>query len=93
MRMNSYSIGDAMNPSTELVQEAERHEPIEITRRGRPVAVLLSIQNYQRLQNARRGFADTYDAFRREHDVTTLDIEPGMFDDMRAQDSGRPVEL
>ncbi|MBX7250760.1 MAG: type II toxin-antitoxin system Phd/YefM family antitoxin [Candidatus Promineofilum sp.] len=91
--MGSYSIADAKNRFTELVQQAERHSPVEITRRGRPVAVLISIDDYERLRRQPASFAEAYDAFRREHDLAQLAIEPALFADIRPRDPGRDTEL
>lgn len=91
--MSVYSIADAKNRFTELVQEAERHSPVQITRRGRPVAVLLSISDYQRLQAGQSPFWSAYETFRGQHDLAALNIEPEQFDDARARETGRDVEL
>lgn len=91
--MSSYSIAEAKNHFTELVHKAELHTPVEITRRGRPVAVLLSIDDYRRLENKRSDFTEAYAAFRQRHALEHLAIEPSLFDNMRLPDPGRPVEL
>lgn len=44
------SIAEARNRLTRLVQRAEAGETVRITRRGRPVAVLLSEREYGRLR-------------------------------------------
>ena len=91
--MTSYSIAEAKNRFTEIVHEAERHAPIEITRRGLPVAVVLAIEEYQRLQDKSLTFAEAYGAFQQRHDLRQLAIEPSLFDNTRSPESGRPVEL
>ena len=91
--MPSYSIAEAKNHFTEIVHEAEQHAPVEITRRGRPVAILLSIDDYRRLENRHSNFAEAYDAFRRRHALEHLAIEPSLFDNTRSADPGRPVAL
>ena len=91
--MTSYSIAEAKNRFTEIVYEAEQHASVQITRRGRPVAVLMLIEQYHRLQNRHRVFTEAYDAFRQRHDLAHLAIEPSLFDDTRSPEPGRPVEL
>jgi prevent-host-death family protein len=49
--MPQVSIVEAKNGLTRLIQEAERGEPIHITRHGKPAAVLLSEEAYGRLQS------------------------------------------
>ena len=45
----SVSIAEAKDQLPRLVHEAEAGTPVEITRRGRAVAVLLSAEVYERL--------------------------------------------
>lgn len=51
--MPESSIAEAKAHLTRLIQQAERGEAIRITRRGKPVAVLLSEDAYQRLSQGR----------------------------------------
>ena len=46
--MPSYTVSEARERLSEVLDEAESG-PIEITRRGRPAAVVLSQQEYRRL--------------------------------------------
>lgn len=50
--MKSVSIADAKNRLTELLYNAEDGQPVQVTRRGQPVAVLLSEHEYLRLKSA-----------------------------------------
>lgn len=61
--MQSYSIADAKNNLPGLVHEAECGQAVEITRRGRPVAVLLSMDEYARMQQPRPTFWQALTAF------------------------------
>ncbi len=47
--MTSYSIAEANSKLAQIVREAEAGKPVEITRRGQPVAVVLSAETYLRL--------------------------------------------
>ena len=49
------SIAQARNSLTRLIQEAENGERVHITRRGKPVAVLMSRQEYERLESGATG--------------------------------------
>ncbi|SER02870.1 prevent-host-death family protein [Solimonas aquatica] len=53
--MKSVSIADAKNRLTELLYEAEEGQTLQLTRRGQPVAVLLSEADYLRLRAAAAG--------------------------------------
>lgn len=58
-----------------LVHSAEAGTPISLTRRGKPVAMLLSIVEYQRLSQAGRGdFLHRIESFRAVFDRETLDL-------------------
>jgi len=48
--MSQVSIAEAKNALTRLIYEAERGAAIHITRRGKPVAVLVSEAEYERLK-------------------------------------------
>jgi prevent-host-death family protein len=48
--MREVPITDAKNALTALVHQAEAGKPVRLTRRGRPVAVLLSDEAYRRLE-------------------------------------------
>lgn len=56
--MKSVSIADAKNRLTELLYQAEEGQPVQVTRRGQPVAVLLSEAEYERLKTAAASVVD-----------------------------------
>jgi prevent-host-death family protein len=58
------SIADARDRLASLVHEVEDGAPVEITRRGRPVAVLVSYHEYQRLLGDGPSFWDAMLAYR-----------------------------
>jgi antitoxin (DNA-binding transcriptional repressor) of toxin-antitoxin stability system len=66
---------------------------VRITRRGRPVAVLVSESQYERLTGRRRGFWDALEAFR--VNVAPEDLEGAVdaFEGVRDQSPGRDVVL
>lgn len=67
--LNEASITDARSKLTRLVQEAEAGQAVRLTRRGKPVAVLVSNQEYQSLQahaQPRRDFMRFLQGWRRE---------------------------
>jgi prevent-host-death family protein len=47
------SIAEARNHLTTLIHEVERGKKVELTRRGKRVAVLVSSDEYDRLRSAR----------------------------------------
>lgn len=89
----SVSIAEARHDLAALVHELERKPLIELTRRGQPVAVLLSMREYQRLSAARQDFWEAYLAFRKRHNLEKLNIEPEFWKDVRDKAPGREVEF
>jgi prevent-host-death family protein len=85
----SYSIAEARNNFAAIVRDVELDSAIEVTRRGEPVAVLLSIEEYRRLLAGGRSFWDAYSEFRDEVDLRQLNIEPETFEDLRDVSPGR----
>lgn len=88
-----YSIARARDNLPGIVHEVEHGAEVELTRRGKPVAVVLSIQEYRRLKAGKVGFAEAYAAFRRDADLESLGITPEYFDSLRDRSPGRPVDL
>lgn len=90
--MSSASVAQAKNNLPNLIQQAESGEVVHITRRGRPVAVLLSEREFARLQAPQTGFADFLHDWRREMQAQEADFaDGGEFENVR-DNSSRPVE-
>ena len=87
-----YSIAEARNRFTSLIRDAETSPPIEITRHGETVAVILSWQEYLRL-SAKNDFWDSYNSFRKVFDLSELMIESDTFDELRDPSPGREIDL
>lgn len=90
---NRYSIAEARNQLARIVHDAEQGHPVEFTRRGKPVAVLVSLTEYERLSGERVGFWDAVCDFRREHDVESLNIDFPDSKQLRDKSPGRKVNL
>jgi antitoxin Phd len=88
-----YSIAEARNRFTAIVRQAERESPVELTRRGKPVAVILSIQEYRRLSGASGGFWQAFTKFKNKVNLAALEIEPATFGRLRDRSLGREVAL
>lgn len=59
------SIAEARNDLSGVVREAEAGRPVTLSRRGRPVAVVVSAGDYARATYSRRTVAEVIDEFRR----------------------------
>jgi prevent-host-death family protein len=63
----TYSIAEARNDLSHVVREAEAGRPVTLSRRGRPVAVVVSAVDYSRMAGHRRTVAEAIDRFREAH--------------------------
>lgn len=90
---DEYSIAEARHDLASLIHKLEEQSAIRITRRGKPVAILLSMQEYQRLSEVRQNFWLAYSEFRKKFDLAKLDIEPSIFEGLRDRQPGRQVDL
>ncbi|MEK7866709.1 MAG: type II toxin-antitoxin system Phd/YefM family antitoxin [Planctomycetota bacterium] len=85
-----YSIAEARDRFPAIVRDAEKGAPIQITRHGRPVAVIVSVTRYERLKSRRPDFWATLQRFRASHDLRALDID-SVFANVRDRSGGREV--
>jgi antitoxin Phd len=85
----SYSIAEARNDLAALLHRLDHQPHIELTRRGKPVAVLLSLREYQRLTAPARGFWAAYTAYAETADLRHLAIDPAVFEGVRDREGGR----
>lgn len=89
-----YSIAQARDQLTQLVHQAEEGGPVELTRRGKRVAVILSAEEYDRLSSQKGDFGKSLAAFRESLELEKLDIDPDeVFKDVRDRSLGREVVL
>jgi len=87
-----YSIADARDQFAAIVREIEKEPAVEITRRGKPVAVLLSWREFHRLK-LKKNFWDAYRSFLDQFDLAKLEIEPEVFHGVRDRSPGREGNL
>ncbi len=86
----SYSIAEARDRFTSIVREVEEKVAgVELTRRGKPVAVLLSVEKYRRLLEGKKTFWEAYSEFRASVDPEQLNLEPETFEGLRDVSPGR----
>ena len=74
--MKSYPIAKAKSHLGRLVHQAEAGSPVELTRRGQPVAMVVSIRDYQRLTTPQHGVWDAVRKLRESYDMEALGIDP-----------------
>lgn len=92
-----YSIADARRNLPSVVDEAESGAEIQLTRRGKAVAVVVSIEAYERLKLQRASFGEAYEAFREKYPAGRVEggeaVGPKYFRGLRDKTRGRKVEL
>ena len=88
-----YSIAEARSRLPTLVDEAQAGHEVELTRRGRPVAVLVSRDAFERLRGQRATFKDAYRAFLKHHAVEELGVDADFAVSARDTSRGRKVVL
>jgi prevent-host-death family protein len=88
-----YSVAEARKLLPKLLHDVEGGQPIEITRRGSAVAVVLSLTDYERLAGSAAGFADAYATWRHKVDDADLELPDDYFDGLRDRSPGREVDL
>jgi prevent-host-death family protein len=87
-----YSIAEARDQLTRIVHEAEDGTTIELTRRAEPVAVMISLQEYQHFHQQKDEFWKKLDDFRKRLKAEDY-LQPEDFEQLRDFTSGRNVEL
>lgn len=85
----SYSIAEARDRFASIVHDVERDSAIELTRRGKPVAVLLSAEEYHRLLARGKSFWDAYSSFVERTEPENLGIQAETFEGLRDDSPGR----
>jgi prevent-host-death family protein len=88
-----YTIAEARSRLPAIIDEAEAGTDVELTRRGEPVAVVVSLREFERLQGKRRHFADAYKSFLETHSLAEIGVERGFARSARERSSGRKVTL
>jgi antitoxin Phd len=88
-----FSIAEAKNRLPAIIHYIEKGPKVELTRRGKPVAVLLSIREYERLRRKYTGFWNALSVFRQNIQEEGVEISDTDFEGLRDPFAGREVEL
>lgn len=89
--MYQVSIAEAKNTLTRLIHEAEQGETVHITRRGKPVAVLVSEDAYERLKflEQKTDVWQAIQAWRKNSSFDWPELTPEEVDSWRDRSPGR----
>ena len=89
----SYSIAEARANLPTLIDQVEAGVAVELTRRGKGVAVMISVTEYRRLRSKRTSFQDVYQKFLKKHSLAEVGLEPDFARKLRDRSPGRKVDL
>jgi prevent-host-death family protein len=91
MAATKVSVAEARQNFARLIKRAQQGRAIEITRRGEPVAVLLSATEYLTLTGERPSFVEAINRVRDRLEVDELGIGDEEFEGLRDESPGREV--
>ena len=89
----TFPVVKARQQFADLIASAERGGVVAITRRGKPVAVMISAARYARLAGDVRAFSEVVLELRERLDVQNLQIDDNTFSDLRDPSIDREVSL
>ncbi len=88
----SYTIAEAKSNLPAIIHTVEDGPSVKLTRHGKPVAVLLSIREYEQLAKNKTGFWSALTKFRNILDKEKINITDKDFEDLRDTSTGRERE-
>ena len=88
-----YSIAEARARLPAIIDQAEAGQEIEVTRRGKPVAAVVSVRELARLRGNAGGFSAAYRSFLDKHPLEEVGLDEGFAASLRDEGGGRAVEL
>jgi prevent-host-death family protein len=89
----SYTIAEARANLPGMVNEVVAGRGVEVTRRGKPIAVLLSIEQYELLRGNHLGFKSAYRSFLKKYPLKKVGADANVWKKVRDRSPGRSVKL
>jgi prevent-host-death family protein len=86
-------VASARAKLAEIVDAVEAGRDVELTRRGKKVAVVMSATRYARLRGDRVAFMPAYERFCEGNDLAEVGADPGWTGGLRDRHVGRDVKL
>jgi len=93
MAETKVSVAEARQHFARLIKRAQQGKTIEITRRGEPVAVLLSASEYSAITGDHSSFVAAMREVRERLGVEDLGIGDAEFEGLREESPGREISL
>jgi prevent-host-death family protein len=88
-----YSVAEARSSLPTIIDQAESGLGVELTRRGKPVAVVISLREFERLRGDRPRFGAAYRNFLKTHSLKEVGVDADYFASGREKGVGRGVRL
>lgn len=89
----SYSVAEARAHLPDILDDVGDGKEVQLTRRGRPIAVVLSQERYDALRREHSNFGDAYRVFIERYAPEDIGVDPDFFDSVRDRGPGRGVRL
>jgi prevent-host-death family protein len=89
----TYTVANARAKLADIVDEVEAGSEVELTRRGKKVAIVMSAARYARLRGERAAFMTAYKTFRAGHDLAEAAVDRSFARGLRERDVARSVKL
>jgi prevent-host-death family protein len=89
----TYSVAAARSHLPDILDDVEAGKEIQLTRRGRAVAVVLSTERYDALRKKHADFRDGYRTFLSRYSLEEIGLEEDFFESGRDREPGRRVRL
>jgi prevent-host-death family protein len=90
---NQFSISKAKDKLPAIVHAVEDGTTVQLTRHGKPVAVLLSITRYMNLSRQKKDFWEALTSFRNSCNSSNLLTEEDLFSETRDRTEGRKIHF
>ena len=88
-----FSIAEAKSKLPSIIHSVENGPSVKLTRHGKPVAVLLSIREYEQLAKKKEGLWNALMHFRNILKQDVVKITDADFEDLRDRSLGREREI
>lgn len=88
-----YSIAEARSNLPAIVDQAEAGLEIELTRHGKPVAVVVSLRQLERRRGDEVRFSDAYKKFLKRYSLKEVGLDDGFLQSVRDKGVGREVSF
>ena len=88
-----FTIAEAKSRLPAIIHSVEDGPSVKLTRHGKPVAVLLSIREYEQLAKTNTGFWSAFTKFRNNLGKEDMKITDADFEDLRDISTGREKEI